>query len=54
MSVAFHTRYGSCYTINDNEVEISIAFIDQFLPQKPVYKIHDFTAVSDGGNIQHG
>jgi hypothetical protein len=45
MFVAFHTRYRNYCTINDNEVKISIAFIDHFLPQKPVYNMHDVQAV---------
>jgi len=45
----FYSRYRNCYTINDIEVKISIAFIDQFLPQKPVYKIHDVRRV--GHNV---
>ena len=48
--MAFHSRYRSYCTINDNEVKISIAFIDQFLPQKPVYNIHDVRGVGHNGS----
>jgi hypothetical protein len=50
MFVDFHSRYRSCCTINDNEVKISIALIDQFLPQKPVYNIHDTQGVGHNGS----
>jgi len=50
MFVAFHSRYRGCCTINGNGVKISIAFIDLFLPQKPVYNIHDDEGVGHNGS----
>jgi len=52
MFVAFHSRYRNCCTINGIEVKISIAFIDQFLSQKPVYNIHDDQGVGHNGSTE--
>jgi len=46
----FHSLYRSYCAISDNDVKISIEFIDQFLPQKPVYNIHDVQGVGHNGS----